>query len=217
MSADDDDPVLDFNFLECSRGHGPSHSGSSGTATPLLEGTSTPTNEALENVEVDDGIVLPEKLRQRIDYSKAKIAQPSPLRTSVAPGLSKEHREQGKVKIEVYKQYIKAASKIGFSVLLLSTVAQQAASVSANVTLRYWGEHNRAVGDNSGMLVYLIVYGLFSLLSNLLGGLSSALMLVFCGIRSARLLHDSVSHLFGVLATSLKMRYRCLKLYCGLH
>ena len=150
---------------------------------PLLEGARTPTNE-----------VLLSKIRQRVDCGKTKIAQPSPLCTSTALELSREHQEQGKVKTKVYKQYIEAASKIGFSTFLLTIVVQQAASLFASLALRYWGEHNRAVGDNSGMFVYLNAYGLFSLLSTLLCGLASALLWVFCGLRSARLLHDSVSH-----------------------
>ena len=167
--------------------------------TPLLEGTSTPTDKVsfLENekaAEVDDGVLLSEKIRERIDCGKAKIAQPTPLITSVALGLSREHQEQGKVKTKVYKQYIKAASKIGFSVFLLTIVAKEAASLSATLTLRYWGEHNRAVGNNSGVFVYLTVYGILSLLSALLVGLSAAVICAFCGLRSARLLHDSVSH-----------------------
>jgi ATP-binding cassette subfamily C (CFTR/MRP) protein 1 len=35
------------------------------------------------------------------------------------------------------------------------TVAQQALSVFATLVLRYWGEHNRKVGGNSGMLEVL--------------------------------------------------------------
>ncbi|KAF8631681.1 hypothetical protein AX15_002266 [Amanita polypyramis BW_CC] len=177
------------------RGHGTDHSG---TATPyLLEGTSTPTSdvapsESEKTIEVEDRIVLSEKIRQHADYGKAKIAQPSPLRASATLGLSKEHRERGKVKSKVYKQYIEAASKTGFSFFLLATITQQAASLSATLTLRYWAEHNRVVGDNSGMLFYLVVYGLFSLVSIILGGVAPVLMWVFCGLRSARRLHDSM-------------------------
>jgi len=59
--------------------------------------------------------------------------------------------------------------------------------------LRSWGEHNRELGDNSGMFHYLLGYGFFSLLSTILGGLSAVIMWVFCGLRGARRLHDSVS------------------------
>lgn len=96
------------------------------------------------------------------------------------------------MKIEVYKQYIQAASKAGFAFFLFATVSQQAASVLATLTLRYWGEHNREVGDNSGMFKYLLVYGLFSLSSSLLGALSAIAMWVFCALRSSRRLHDAV-------------------------
>ncbi|KAM6496895.1 metal resistance protein YCF1 [Amanita muscaria] len=155
------------------------HGSSSGTSTPfLLDGTTTP-------------VTISEKISQEIDYGKAKLANAEPVH-SRAVGLSKEHVEQGQVKGKVYKQYINAASRVGFFIFLLTTMATQVAALFASLTLRYWGEHNREAGDNSGMLRYLIAYGSFSLLSTTLGGVSAVIMWVFCGLRSAKLLHDSM-------------------------
>jgi ATP-binding cassette, subfamily C (CFTR/MRP), member 1 len=136
---------------------------------------------------------ISEKLRHRGSFAKAIIETPVASRKLSSPGLSKEHLEQGRINIHVYKQYIVAASKAGFFFFLLTTILQQAASVFANLTLRSWGEHNRETGDNSGMLKYLIIYGLFSLFSTILGGVSAILMWVLCALRSARRLHDGVS------------------------
>ena len=96
------------------------------------------------------------------------------------------------MKMDVYKQYVYAASKIGFILFLFTTVAQQATSIFATLTLRYWGEHNRELGNNSGMFKYLLVYGLFSLSSSIFGAISAIIMWVYCALRSARHLHDSV-------------------------
>ncbi|KAF8636372.1 hypothetical protein AX17_003557 [Amanita inopinata Kibby_2008] len=171
---------------------------SSGITTPVaLEGIAMPASDAstAEDKAVGlfgDELPLSEKVQRRIDYGKPRLAEFPPLRDSALLGLSKEHQEQGRVKPEVYKRYIEAASRIGFFFFLLATLAQQVASVLASLTLRYWGEHNRVAGNNSGMLRYLVAYGLFSLLSTILGGLSAVTMWVFCALRSARRLHDSM-------------------------
>jgi hypothetical protein len=178
------------------RGHGKS-SASSGSSTPYpTSGTLTPKyDDAVDGEEKassQDSVVLLEKLRQRTSFSKPRLVPLSSVKSSSGKGLSVEHQEQGKVKTEVYKEFIKAASITGFVFFLLTIIAQQAASVLATFALRFWGEHNREHGDNSGMLKYLAVYGLFSLASCLLGGLSSILIWVYCALRSARRLHDMV-------------------------
>ena len=94
--------------------------------------------------------------------------------------------------MEVYKQYIYAASKVGFILYLFTVAGQQATSVLGTLTLRYWGEHNQELGNNSSMFKYLLVYGLFSLSSSILGGVSAIIMWVYCALRSARHLHDNV-------------------------
>lgn len=175
-------------------GHG---SSSSGTSTPHMSDSLTPLNQDTFSAvdiskEVEYSSAISEKLRSRASFTKARLAAPVPPRSLSSTGLSKEHSEQGRIKEDVYRQYIVAASKAGFFFFLLTTVLQQAASVFANLTLRSWGEHNREMGNNSGMLQYLIIYGLFSFSSTMLGGISAILMWVLCGLRSARRLHDSV-------------------------
>ncbi|KAF8202113.1 multidrug resistance-associated ABC transporter [Pholiota molesta] len=156
------------------KGHGKGNG--SGSSTPFgTSGSATPKK----------------KLRHRASFQKARRI-PEVATHKPSGGLTKEHQEQGRVKIEVYKQYIQAASKAGFAFFLFATIAQQAASVLATLTLRYWGEHNREMGDNSGMFKYLLIYGCFSLSSSLLGALSAITMWVYCALRSAKRLHDSM-------------------------
>ena len=136
--------------------------------------------------------VVTEKLQRRKEsFQKARIFV-APSSDGRSGGLTKEHQERGSVKFEVYKQYIQAASKVGFILYLLTISGQQAASVLGTLTLRYWGEHNQEVGDNSSMFTYLLVYGLFSLSSSILGGVAAIIMWVYCALRSARHLHDNV-------------------------
>ena len=151
----------------------------------------TPVSGDDNDAEFTDTVT--EKLKRKGSFQKARIfgASSSGLR-STASGLKKEHQEQGSVKMDVYMQYIYAASKIGFILYLFATATQQAASVLASLTLRYWGEHNQQLGNNSGMFQYLLVYGLFSFSSSILGATSAIILWVYCTVRSARQLHDSV-------------------------
>lgn len=160
--------------------------------TPGSDKHASVGDESTIAANAEHASLLSEKLQRRTSFSKAKLVKSSSLRAPSSTGLTREHQEQGRVKIDVYKQYIKATSKIGFFCFLLTTIGQQAASVFATLTLRYWGEHNREVGDNSGMFRYLLIYGLFSLSSIILGGVSAILMWVYCALKSAKRLHDSV-------------------------
>ena len=179
-----------------SKGHG--SLGSSGIATPFLQGdSSTPSSGTAVNTssltakELED---VDEKLRRRQSFTKAVLVRSPPPRgtTSSDNGPSKEHSEQGRVKKDVYLQYIEAASKIGFALFVSAAILSQLVSVAANNTLRAWGEHNREAGSNRGVGKYLLGYGLFSLSSTLLSAAAAILIWVFCSIRSARRLHDSV-------------------------
>ncbi|KAJ7767456.1 multidrug resistance-associated ABC transporter [Mycena maculata] len=186
-----ENPDGDLNKLV--RGHG---STSSGTSTPFVtSGSATPiedpTNGAGDKASEYAG-ALSEKLHNRASYPKAVLAPPKPVRAANSAGLSQEHKEQGRVKIRVYMQYIEAASKMGFIVYMLAAVSQQAMTLLGNLTLRSWGEHNREMGDNSGMFKYLLVYGLFSLSSTLLGGASNIVMWILCSLRSSKRLHDAM-------------------------
>lgn len=135
---------------------------------------------------------ISEKITRKQSFGKAVLVDLPMLRPSEEGGMSKEHSEQGKVKRDVYTQYIQAASTAGFILFLFATVLQQASSVLGNVVLREWGEHNRSEGGNSGTGRYLLGYGMCSLASVALGGVSAVLMLLYVALRSARRLHDQV-------------------------
>ena len=168
--------------------------------------------------DVELTAAVTEKLQRKESFQKARIFA-APSSNVRSTGLTKEHQEQGSVKMEVYKQYVYAASKTGFILYLFTIAGQQAASVLATLTLRYWGEHNQELGNNSSMFKYLLVYGLFSLSSSILGGISAILMWVYCALRSARYLHDSVRSLncnFFFLTGFKFTTSRCSNLLCTL-
>lgn len=133
-----------------------------------------------------------EKIVRRESFTKAVLASAPKLRKTSTDGISKEHSEQGKVKKEVYMQYLHAASKEGFLFFVLATILQQVASVASTVMLRLWGEHNREVGNNGLTDKYFLGYGLFNLAGIALGACAALLIWVFCSLRSSKHLHDSV-------------------------
>ncbi|KAJ3484887.1 hypothetical protein NLI96_g5332 [Meripilus lineatus] len=182
------------------KGHGTLNS-SSGVSTPFTGGgdSSTPasdtarsSSQSLTSEKLD---TVTEKLQRKRSFGKATLASLPSSRSS--SGQTKEHSEQGRVKKDVYIQYVEAASKIGFAIFLLATMIAQIVSVAANNTLRAWGEHNREEGSNAGVGKFLLGYGLFSLSSTVLGAFAAIVIWVFCSIRSAKKLHDSM--LFAVM------------------
>jgi ATP-binding cassette, subfamily C (CFTR/MRP), member 1 len=145
-----------------------------------------------------NGNGLSEKISRRPSFKKAILAT-APYSHANATAASKEHMERGQVKVDVYLEYVKAASRRGFLFCALGVVGQQVLSVMGSIMLRNWGEYNRNMKVNS--LRHVLVYGAFSASSTLLGGVAAIVLLVWCTLRSARKLHDSVSD--GLLRFSL--------------
>lgn len=198
-------PYRDFYRIHCadilhSKGHG--NLSNSGISTPFTAvDSSTPTSdtavESSAELPVDQKLEsVTEKLQRKRSFGKAILVSTLPTQT-VSDGPTKEHIEQGRVKKDVYIQYIQAASRAGFIFFVVLTVLIQLASLAANYTLRAWGEHNREAGSNKGVGLYLLGYGVFSLLSTVLGAISTIVIWVYCAVRSSQYLHDAVSWLFG--------------------
>lgn len=214
--------------LDTSQEHGNSNSHSglstpfnkSGAQTPRADDDATVAPSSLSSSTTEDAEILSKKLNRRKSFGAAALATTPPPRAS-SSGLSQERSEQGQVKKTVYLQYLTAASRVGFSAFLIMSFLQQAVSVLANITLRNLGEHNRESGDNSGMFNYLLGYGLFSLASIILGGISAVFLWVLCTVKSARYLHDSVSRFalsrFMFSKKKLHFIFRCCIQSCVHH
>ncbi|KAH7930359.1 P-loop containing nucleoside triphosphate hydrolase protein [Leucogyrophana mollusca] len=170
------------------------HGSTSGASTPgRSSGISTPSSDGgIQSTLAGSLEVIAEKVVRRESFRKAILAAPPSVREPSSSGPSKEHSEQGRVKKEVYTQYLQAASTIGFSFFVLTTILQQGVQVLATIMLRLWGESNRVAGDNIATSKYLIGYGLSNLASILLGAASALLLWVFCSLRSSKQLHDSM-------------------------
>lgn len=168
---------------------------SSGTTTPHASGFATPAlSEGDDPTLLAEAEVVTEKVVvRRQSYTRALVAPIPSVREASSTGLSKEHSEQGRVKKEVYLQYMQAASKTGFFFLVLAITLQQVVSVMSTYMLRLWGEHNRQLGKNLGLRdPYLLGYGLANLASIGLGATGALLLWVYCTLRSSKYLHDSM-------------------------
>ncbi|KAG1792270.1 uncharacterized protein HD556DRAFT_1481818 [Suillus plorans] len=105
---------------------------------------------------------------RRESFKKAVLATPPKLRDAPSDGITKDHSEQGRVKMEVYSRYLQAASRKGFLFFVIATALQQV--------------HDREMGTNPGLAdQYFLGYGA-----------SAALLIwVFCLLRSSKHPHDS--------------------------
>ncbi|KAH7102795.1 metal resistance protein ycf1 [Auriculariales sp. MPI-PUGE-AT-0066] len=155
----------------------------SGTATPntageTAVGSPTPPSEEVEEKEepLDE---KPLAFKTHGTFDRAKLLPISDTH---------EHTEQGKVQWKVYTEYIKAASRVGFAMFLLLILVSQAFSIGANITLMAWGN----AGASADVGRYIAIYGICVALSAGASAVSSFALWVYCTLRSARELHDSM-------------------------
>ncbi|KAG1795561.1 uncharacterized protein BJ212DRAFT_1526346 [Suillus subaureus] len=120
---------------------------SSNMATP----TTSEGDEDMQATLVGGLECVSEKVLCRESFKKAILTTPPKLCNASSDGIMKEHSEQGHIKMEVYLQYLHAASRKGFLFFVLAMVLQQVVSVTLTMMLRLWGEHNRKMGTNIGL------------------------------------------------------------------
>ncbi|SCU90191.1 LADA_0F02432g1_1 [Lachancea dasiensis] len=105
----------------------------------------------------------------------------------------KEHREQGKVKWEIYLEYAKACNPRHVMVFMVFVVLSMFLSVIGNVWLKHWSEVNTKFGANPHVSKYLGIYlalGIGSALSTLV---QTVILWVYCTIHGSRYLHDAMA------------------------
>lgn len=102
---------------------------------------------------------------------------------------TREHREQGKVKWQIYWEYAKACNPRNVFIFLFFIVLSMFLSVMGNVWLKHWSEVNSRYGSNPHVGRYLGIYlalGISSAFSTLI---QTVILWVFCTIRGSRHLH----------------------------
>ncbi|TKY85683.1 hypothetical protein EX895_005223 [Sporisorium graminicola] len=173
------------------------------------EDAETPTKE-LEVVDMDKELDMHgqggeeglkgSKLHRRISsasmvrpkaMSKRQIKQDTirQLKESSAP---KEKSEQGSVKPEVYRQYIKSCSVLGVVLYILAQILSQVMTVSRDVVLKQWGKANENGGDDSSTRFYLTLYGIVGILASICICIAPFILWTWLVISSARKFHDNM-------------------------
>lgn len=105
----------------------------------------------------------------------------------------REHREQGKVKWNIYLEYAKACNPKHVCVFLVFIVLSMFLSVMGNVWLKHWSEVNTKYGYNPHAAKYLGIYFVLGLGSALSTLIQTVILWVFCTIHGSRYLHDSMA------------------------
>ncbi|GAA5830633.1 hypothetical protein JCM11251_002541 [Rhodosporidiobolus azoricus] len=140
------------------------------------------------------------KLRQKNSAALMQRATPIPVEEQKRETLKelkrstrpKENREQGSVKWDVYKDYLRANGFVGSFLYIFATVLQQVLLISKDVWLKNWAQQNQDVGHNTNIGFYIGVYGAIGTIASLAFAASGILLYSFCVIRSARYMHDSM-------------------------
>ncbi|KAG0665915.1 ATP-binding cassette glutathione S-conjugate transporter ycf1 [Maudiozyma exigua] len=106
----------------------------------------------------------------------------------------REHREQGKVKWNIYLEYAKACNPKNVVIFILFIVLSMFLSVMGNVWLKHWSEINTRYGANPNAVRYLVIYfalGVGSALSTLI---QTIILWVFCTIHGSKYLHNVMTN-----------------------
>jgi ATP-binding cassette subfamily C (CFTR/MRP) protein 1 len=175
-----------------------SNDDSDGSITPTIVGEESEPESEDESVQDSESLEKRKFLLRRPSAGTMRRASSVSLRRSKREALRdlresakpKEHSEKGVVKRKVYASYVSAASKLGFSIYAVALLISQGSSISGNYVLRSWARKNTAVGGNTEVSTYLLIYGLIGVTSSVLSTVHSLTLKIWCGLRSSKKLHD---------------------------
>lgn len=124
------------------------------------------------------------------------IGKSKPLNSNSATLMTKEENAQGSVEWRVYASYAESCGIYSVVFFILLAIFTQILNVSQNVLLSKWAEDNdRAVKGFSIMgqksvMFWLLAYGGLGLTSSCALVFQVLFAWVYCGIRSAKILHN---------------------------
>lgn len=166
---------------------------SSGAATPMLQIPDESDEEDFDDGSIQEKRHIVRRLSagmRRASVISIKQAKRDALRDLRESAKPKEHSEKGSVKLDVYKRYVRAASRIGVAIFVIFMISGQASSILSNFVLRRWAGENSSAGGNTNIAGYLLLYGVIGISSSLLSSASMVVFKLYCGLRSSRHLHD---------------------------
>ncbi|KAF9112024.1 hypothetical protein BGX27_004109 [Mortierella sp. AM989] len=120
--------------------------------------------------------------------------KPEPPKNTTNNIILEEQMKQGSVHKSVYLAYAKACSYSAVIVYILSMILSQTASISTSLWLTHWSRDNDHGDGVSSPLFYIGVYAALGLSYSILTVFQAIILQVYCGIRSARVLHQEMLH-----------------------
>lgn len=133
-----------------------------------------------------------------LTYRKASLAtfdwDPFRKNTAKRTGPIAEVSAKGKVKWDVYFDYITACSITGMCVWVLLYVCTTIASISSNYWLKKWAEDSSKIGDNSQALYFIGVFALLGMSNSILSLIQGILFWVYLGIKGGKTVHDRMAN-----------------------
>ncbi|KAF9145057.1 hypothetical protein BGX30_010456 [Mortierella sp. GBA39] len=157
--------------------------------TPLL--SSTPRSARRDSIRSTTSVRTLRRPSVASAISRTTAKAPEPKNSAL---MSEEQMKQGSVSRSVYLAYAKACSYSAVIAYLLSMVLSQSASISTSLWLTHWSSDNDSGNGAHGPMYYIGVYALLGFSYSLLTVFQSIILQVYCGIRSARVLHQDMLH-----------------------
>jgi ABC-type multidrug transport system fused ATPase/permease subunit len=154
-----------------------------------------------EEIDVDNLISSEESSQADIvdgtdalSLRRASVATLKPIRfgDDEVKGTQREHREQGKVKWDVYMDYIKACNPKYCLICFFMLIVPQFLSVVSSIWLKYWSEVNTDAGYNPHAWVYLGIYFTIGIVGAVCIMLQSIVLWQYCSIEGSKKLHSGM-------------------------
>ena len=105
----------------------------------------------------------------------------------------REHREQGKVKWDIYMEYARACNPRNVCVFLGFLILSMLLAVIGNFWLKHWSEVNTEKDYNPHATRYLMIYLALGVGSALATLIQTIVLWVFCTIHGSKYLHDAMA------------------------
>ncbi|KAG0347607.1 hypothetical protein BG004_007368 [Podila humilis] len=134
-----------------------------------------------------------------VSIQQRKVAKADENKKNI---IAEEQMKQGSVSRSVYLAYAKACSYTSVAAYIFSMLLSQTASISTSLWLTYWSGNSDTGKDIHSVAYYISIYAFLGLSYTLLTAFQSIVLQVYCGIRSARVLHHDMLH--GVLRSPMR-------------
>ncbi|KAF9972607.1 hypothetical protein BGZ73_004232 [Actinomortierella ambigua] len=108
------------------------------------------------------------------------------------PLIAEEKAQQGSVQRSVYYAYAKACSMSAVAVYVASLLVSQAASIGTQLWLAHWSRSYDNGDKSHDNFYYISIYAALGFTFSFLTVFQMFILLVFCALRSAKVLHEDM-------------------------